>query len=337
MDFSALKKRGSNLKQLQEQIEKSSQSSYADERIFKPGFDAKASPAGYAVVRFLPNKEGQTFVRAIKYQFNGKGGFYSEVSPKTEDAKQDDPVALVKNALWNMGEETGQESYKDKAKKFQRSEVFYANVFVEKDTINPANNGKVMIYQFGYSIFKKIEAAAKPQFEDDLPFDPFDLWGGKSLKIKIKVKEMPDSRTGKTIQVPNYEDSVFGDISELFDGDDDKKKEIYEQTYNLNEFLKFKPFDALAKRFREVYGDDYTSIANATPQNQAIAAAAQVMQQQQLATNQAPASQEPVASDDTPPFDVGTTTTQQVSTESVQTTVDSDDPLAKFRALAGRS
>jgi hypothetical protein len=197
IDFSQLKKRGSNLKQLQEQIEKTAGTRHVDERIFKPGFDAKASPAGYAVVRFIPNKDGQTFVKTINYGFIGRGGWYNETSPKTESAKNEDPVAMVKAALWNMATETCDDSYKTTSKKFNRTEQYYANVYVIKDTITPANEGKVMIYKFGYSIFKKIEAAAKPEYEDDEEFDPFDMWNGCNLKIKVQAKTMPDARTGK--------------------------------------------------------------------------------------------------------------------------------------------
>lgn len=333
MDFSQLKKRGSNLKELAAKIEKTSNSGFTDERIFKPGFDAKASPAGFAIVRFLPNKFGQTYERAIRYNFNGKGGFYSEVSPKTSDPKADDPVGMVKNALWNMSEETGDESYKTKGKKFSRQEEFFANVYVEKDTVNPANVGKVMIYRFGYQIFKKLEQAVKPEFEDDVAFDPFDLWGGRPLKIKIVAKEMPDSRTGKTISVPNYENSEFGDVCELFEGDDERKQEIYEKTYDLSEFLKHKTFDELVKRFKEVYGEDYTTIVTSTPQSQAAASAAS------LAQNFQKAQADAAAAEDNPPFaaDPAPQPQPQAQAPTVSEPVDEDDPLARFRRLAGQA
>lgn len=343
MDFSALKKRGSNLKELAAKIEKSAGNNFADERIFKPGFDAKGSPAGYAVIRFIPNKFGETFVKAITYQFNGKGGFYSEVSPKTEDNKSEDPVAMVKGALWNMGTETGDESYKTKAKKFQRSEVFYANVYVEKDQVNPANNGKIMIYRFGYSIFKLLEQAVKPEFEDDVAFDPFDLWNGRPLKIKIVAKEMPDSRTGKPITVPNYENSEFGDICEFMAGDDAKKEELYGQTYDLAEFLKFKPFPDLVKRFREVYGEDYTTIVNSSPQQQAVDAAARLQEQYAQHAQNASVNHNPDASasasasgDSEPPFDSSAAAPAVVQQPQQQMSSDTDDALARFRRLASQ-
>lgn len=341
MDFSALKKRGSNLKELAAKIEKSAGNNFADERIFKPGFDAKGSPAGYAVIRFIPNRFGETFVKAITYQFNGKGGFYSEVSPKTEDNKSEDPVAMVKGALWNMGTETGDESYKTKAKKFQRSEVFYANVYVEKDQVNPANNGKIMIYRFGYSIFKLLEQAVKPEFEDDVAFDPFDLWNGRPLKIKIVAKEMPDSRTGKPITVPNYENSEFGDICEFMAGDDAKKEELYGQTYDLSEFLKFKPFPDLVKRFREVYGEDYTTIVNSSPQQQAVDAASRLQdqynQQQQLNASQSQAhvQSDAASASDEPPFNTDASAPVVVQQQQ-QVSNDTDDALARFRRLASQ-
>lgn len=265
VDFNKLKSaRGSNLAKLTEKLEtlNKGNSTQKDERIFKPGFDKKEGK-GYAVIRFLPSKSSDPFVRVFNHAFNGAGGWYIENSRST--IGEDDPVGISNTLYWKKGEAEGNESFKNIARKRKRNTKYFANVLVIKDTINPENNGKVMIYEFGGQVFKLIEAAAKPEFEDEQPIDPFDMWTGADFKIKIVGREIPDSRTGQKTLVPNYENSEFASPSELFDGDDTKKEELFGQTHDLSEFLKVKGFDELAERFKKVTGDDYNALESGDP------------------------------------------------------------------------
>jgi hypothetical protein len=266
VDFSKLKSsRGSTLSKLTEKLESMNKgsSNQKDERIYKPGFDKKEGK-GYAVVRFLPNKDGETFVRVFHHAFNASGGWYIENSRSTIDGEKD-PVGISNGLYWAKGESEGNESLKNLARKRKRNTKYFANVFVVKDTINPENNGKVMIYEFGAQIFKMIEAAAKPEFEDDEPLDAFDMWSGADFKIKIVGKEIPDQRTGGKVVVPNYENSEFDRPSELFAGDDDKKEELFKQTHSLEEFIKVKSFEELATRFKKVTGEEYNALESGDP------------------------------------------------------------------------
>lgn len=255
VDFAKLKtSRGSNLSKLTEKLETMNKGSggQKDERIYKPGFDKKEGK-GYAVIRFLPAKAGEPFVRVFSHAFKGSGGWYIENSRST--IGEDDPVGISNRLYWNKGEAEGNESLKNVAKSRKRNTKYFANVLVIKDTVNPANNGKVMIYEFGAQIFKMIEAAAKPEFEDDEPMDPFDMWNGADFKIKIVGKEIPDQRNGGKTVVPNYENSEFDRPSELFEGDDAKKEEIFNMTHELSDFAKVKSFEELAERFKKVTGE----------------------------------------------------------------------------------
>lgn len=255
MNFDKLKKRrGSNLENLTKKLDDMSNSGKVDERLWSPKMD-KATNRGYAVIRFLPSPDEDTddFVRVFSHFFKGPGGWYSEKSLTT--LGKDDPVGLSNKELWD----TGLESNKNIARKRKRNTKFYTNVYVVKDTANPDNEGKVFLYEFGAQIFKKLQAAIKPEFEEeDSPIDPFDLWTGANFKVKIVGKKIPSWKgDGSEVIVPNYEESAFDTQSELFEGDDAAKEEVWKKTHSLKEFIdpaSFKTYAELEARFKQVTG-----------------------------------------------------------------------------------
>jgi hypothetical protein len=282
VDFAKLRSnRGSTLSKLTEKLEtlNKGSSTQKDERLYKPGFDKKEGK-GYAVIRFLPAKEGEHFVRVFSHAFKGKDGWYIENSRST--IGEEDPVGIANTLYWKKGENEGNESFKNIARARKRNTKYFANVYVIKDTVSTDWNGKNAIYEFGGQIFKKIEAAAKPEFEDDQPMDPFDLWSGADFKIKIVGKEIPDQRNGGKTVVPNYENSEFDRVSELFEGDDAKKEELFGKTYDLSEFLKVKTFEELAVRFKKVTGEAHNKLESGDP---AESVAARLEKQADLDTN----------------------------------------------------
>jgi len=254
--LSALKKkRGSNLKKLQEKLESANQGSRPrDERIWKPKFN-KDKGKGVCVVRFLPAGEGEPFVHQMSYSFNGPGGNFYGLARQT--IGEEDPVQIAAINGFVKAKNEGDKELKEKTKKFLPKHQYFANVYVVKDEEVPENEGKVFIWQFGPAIYKKVEAAINPEYDDEEAIDPFDLWEGADFKIRMKSTEIPDSRTGKKITVPNYDDSEFMKKSEFMDGDEDKLEEIVEQTYDLAEFIDpklFDSFDKVAERFKKVLG-----------------------------------------------------------------------------------
>ena len=72
-----------------------------DERFWKPEVDKAGN--GYAVIRFLPEPEGEDvpFVRIWDHGFQGPGGWYIENSLTTLGQK--DPVSEYNSMLWNSG------------------------------------------------------------------------------------------------------------------------------------------------------------------------------------------------------------------------------------------
>lgn len=257
--LSALKKnRGANLKKLQEKLEEQKGASFQrDERIWKPKFNADKGK-GTAIVRFLTPKEGDPFVELIHYQFAGPGGHYFDYALQTIGEK--DPIQIAAISAFRKAKNDGDEQLRNYARKFLPKHQYFANIQVIKDEENPENEGKVFIYQFGKQIFNLIEKAIQPEYDEDVAFDPFDYWDGANLLIRMKGREIPDSRTGKKVTVPNYEDSKFDECTAFLDGDEDAIDAIYQQTHDLSEFIapeKFKSFDDVAARFKEVTGRPY--------------------------------------------------------------------------------
>jgi hypothetical protein len=86
-----------------------------------------------------------------------------------------------------------------------------------------------------------------PEFADETPVNPFDMWEGANFKLKIRNVE----------GYRNYDKSEFADKSALFDGDDDKLEELWKKEYGLKEFTEkkqFKSYEQLKTRLDKVLG-----------------------------------------------------------------------------------
>ena len=153
MSFSAMKK--SNFQDLlskAENLNKSETKSGPDERLWKPEVDKAGN--GYAVIRFLPapNEEDLPWAQVWSHAFQGPGGWYIENSLTTLGKK--DPVSDLNRELWNAGAEGSPQ--RDQARKQKRKLNYYSNIYVVKDSANPANEGRVFLYRYGKKIFDKI-------------------------------------------------------------------------------------------------------------------------------------------------------------------------------------
>ena len=246
MSFADLKRKSqNNFSFLQKELEKSASGKQVDERFWKPEVDASGN--GYAVIRFLPAPDGETipWAKLYSHAFQGPGGWYIEESLTTLNKK--DPVSEHNSMLWN----SGIESNKDVVRKQKRRLNYYANIYVVKDPSNPANEGKVFLYKFGKKIFDKLNEAMNPEFEDESPMNPFDLWEGANFKLKIRQVE----------GYRNYDKSEFDSSSALLD-DDDAMEKVWKSENSLQEFLdpkNFKSYDELKAKLNRVLGLDGSS------------------------------------------------------------------------------
>ena len=121
---------------------------YGDDRVWKPTVDKAGN--GYAVLRFLPATEGSElpWVRYWDHGFKGPTGqWYIEKS--LTSIGQQDPVSEHNSELWN----SGIDSNKEVVRKQKRRLHYVVNAMVVSDPANPANEGKIVLYQFGKKIF----------------------------------------------------------------------------------------------------------------------------------------------------------------------------------------
>ena len=245
MSFSDMKQRSkTNLASLIKETEKISNPktgfSDSDDRYWRPELDKSGN--GYAVVRFLPAPEGEDlpWARIWNHGFQGPGGWYIENSLTTLGQK--DPVSEHNSTLWNSGIEAN----KEVARKQKRRLNYTANVYILKDPAHPENEGTIKLYRFGKKIFDKINDLMNPEFEDESPVNPFDLWAGANFKMKIRKVE----------GYSNYDKSEFEAPSALLE-DDDKMEEIWKSENSLKELVsedKFKSFDELQTKLNRVLG-----------------------------------------------------------------------------------
>ena len=259
MSFASLKKKSGSFDKLTQQIEKMSkpQGAGPDERLWKPGVDKSGN--GYAVIRFLPEPDGEDlpWAQVWSHAFQGPGGWYIENSLTTLGQK--DPVGEMNRTLWN----SGIDSDKEIARKQKRKLSYYSNIYVVKDQLNPQNEGKVFLYKYGKKIHDKIVSSMQPQFEDEEPLNPFDLWGGADFRIKIQ-----------TIGgYWNYDKSDFAAPSTLGGFDDEKLESLWKSQYSLKEFTDpsaFKSYEKLEERLNMVLNKGRTQVRTRDEHDEAV-------------------------------------------------------------------
>ena len=218
--------------------------SYADDRFWKPTRDKAGN--GYAVIRFLPAKDGEDlpWVRYWDHGFKGPTGLWYIENSLTSIGQQD-PVSEHNSVLWN----SGRDEDKALARERKRRLHYVSNVLVVSDPANPDNEGKVFLYTFGKKIFDKVMDVMQPQFADEEPVNPYDFWEGADFKIKIRKVE----------GWVNYDKSEFSSPSSLYEGDEARLEETYSKLYSLQEFLQpgnYKTYDELSMKLNKVLGID---------------------------------------------------------------------------------
>jgi len=152
------------------------------------------------------------------------------------------PVCAANNKLWN----SGVESDKEVARQRKRKLSYYSNIYVVRDSANPENEGKVFLYKYGKKIHDKILAAMQPEFDDETPVNPFDLWEGANFKLKIRT----------VAGYWNYDASEFAAPTAL-SADDDEMEQLWKQAHSLEAFTaadQFKSYDEIESRMGAVLG-----------------------------------------------------------------------------------
>jgi hypothetical protein len=246
--FANLKRNRSSIEKLSKAIQDTTKTAESgskdDTRFWQPTVDKAGN--GMAVIRFLPapaadGDDALPWVRVFNHGFQGPGGWYIENSRTTLNDK--DPVSEFNSTLWNSGIEANKEI----ARKQKRRLTYISNILVVSDPSNPENDGQIRLYKFGKKIFDKVTEAMNPEFADETPVNPFDMWEGANFKLKIRNVE----------RYRNYDKSEFAAKSALLDGDDDKLEALWKKEYSLKEFTdpsNFKSYEVLKAKLDKVLG-----------------------------------------------------------------------------------
>lgn len=255
VDISKLKARSgqSSLDSLAKKLESLNpkKDSYDDDRFWYPKTDKAGN--GYAVIRFLPAHEDEDveLVRLYKFSFKGPSGLWF-IENSLETIGKTDPVSEL---FFKLRKETAGEANNKLANLLKRKVEYISNIYVVSDPAAPENEGKVFLFRYGQQIYNKIHAAMYPEFPDDEKYNPFDLWTGANLKVKIRNNEGG---------YRNYERSEFDRQSEF--GDDEKVMKVMSQVHKLQDFIgldKFKDYDTLKEKVNKVLFSDAGERANA--------------------------------------------------------------------------
>ena len=250
MSFAALKSNRTDLSKLVEAASsgpgETKTDNRNDERFWQPTRDKAGN--GYAVIRFLPgDAEAPTpWVRYWDHFFKGPTGqWYVEKS--LTSIGQADPLSESNSKLWN---EDGSEEAKRIVRERKRNLRYIANVLIISDPSAPENEGQVKLYRFGKKIFDKIMDSMQPQFPDEAPVNPFDMWNGADFTVKIRKVE----------GYPNYDASAFKSPSAIAGSDEDLEA-IYNKQHDMTEGTEpknFKSYDELKARLAVVLGESST-------------------------------------------------------------------------------
>lgn len=263
-NFANLKRNRSSIEALTKAIEATNQpqgdaGGKDDTRFWQPTVDKSGN--GMATIRFLPAPEvdgddALPWIRIFNHGFQGPGGWFIDNCLTTTGGKC--PVCEHNNTLWNSGIEANKEIVRKQKRKLN----YIANILVISDPSNPENEGQVKLFKFGKKIFDKISEAMNPEFADETPVNPFDLWEGANFKLKIRKVE----------GYRNYDKSEFSDPSAVSDNDE-KLESIWKKEYSLKEFTdpkNFKPYEQLKARLDKVLGFDGAPVPMSTKKAESV-------------------------------------------------------------------
>lgn len=256
MSFAEMKKKRENLDAIAtSMLEDTGKRKYErDTRFWYPKLD---DGNGYAVIRFLPEKEGETAKYVQRYSHGFKldadsNSWYIENCPTTVGVNGEQmgkcPMCEANTELYKtLGKERASKIVSAPYPYARKRKMKYtSNVYVVSDPANPENEGKVFLYEFGTKIFDKLKLALNPQFPKDPKFNPFNLWSGANFELKIR----------KVDGQVNYDSSSFEACAPL-DDDDAVLEKIYNSIYSLEELIspdKYKDYDTLKARVNTVLG-----------------------------------------------------------------------------------
>lgn len=199
-------------------------------------------PADYDVVGFKSRHDGS-------YQFLG-------LSPSSislgENIIKNDPIKKQSWKSWAAVKDSGDKEAQREALQLVPKTKKMMNIFLLSDSLEPANDGKNKILDFGAgfnkskeptgNIWKKLHEGLEGDSVEDYGAKLFDLGKG-GVNVRIKVKE----KTIGTQKIPEYQvDFIPGKPAEALSAV--AQEEVIANAYDLNKYLpELKPLDEIQK------------------------------------------------------------------------------------------
>ena len=202
----------------------------------------RLKPGNTYILRLVPfvKDPSKTFFHYYSHGWVSEmtGQFQSAISPQTWGER--DPIAEARYRL----SRTGSEEEKEKAKALNRKENWLVNVYVVKDPDNPENEGKVKILRFGRQLHKIVMEAMEGEDADEFGEKIFDL-SSEGCSFRVKVEEQGG--------YPTYVSSRFASPSQISGVTDNTVKDVYDQTFDLENVFPVKSYDELQTMLTEHY------------------------------------------------------------------------------------
>ena len=195
-----------------EQFEQMKNMKKPEDTMFESRFYRMSAPKGKGsapnvyTIRILPPK---SLTNPFFYQFYTRHFFDSNsidskidiICPKNDNPSNKCALCDHAKSLFEKAETTGDEKYKNTAKKYYRTKTWLLNVIVKQDPVNKDKNGTVQVLQVGEQIFTKIETGmSNPQI------------GFAVVDVSPAGLDLIINATKNAMDFPNYESSEFARI-----------------------------------------------------------------------------------------------------------------------------
>lgn len=227
MDFKDFKKNRSKLAENIEKIrdEKENKKDFGKDNYF-PKLDELGN--GFAVIRFLPQKDMAKLPVQVNYSHRAKIGNknINLVCPSTFGSMKDCPLCQEAANEWAMRNKAGEEKPKVDAYR-HKSEV--VNILVVKDDSQPEMVGQVKKFYIPFPVLEKLNNKLMPPKNTDGTLKKpaemvHDLWEGKNFNLEIKR----DKRNYN-----DYSESCFESVSTPVGKTEAEIEAIFNQLFDL--------------------------------------------------------------------------------------------------------
>lgn len=254
--LSRFKKATKSASDLSDKLSQSSNRTNQDERFWIPKRNAEGLASH--VIRFLPSADPDVIMQKYsRHAFKGSNGkWFINKCPKTLGRDEACPAC---DSFWDAWHSHGKDMNlvpKD-IRARGPEEHWVSNILVIKDSENPENNGKVFLFDYKKFFFNEIKSALQPEFEDQISFNPFDLWEGANYNFRIFID-------GK---IPSYKKSSWDVPTKLYDGDEKKLEGLVAQLHDLAEFK----YEAEIRAKEATYAVDYAKVTGDNFVNESLA------------------------------------------------------------------